>query len=229
MHDDERKGPPAGEDCGRASAQCNQQRRHEDIVAHRAILEPLFSAGYELIPLHAPDAIDRRGRSVGKAPLKPKWRTLPALDLDEVAEHLAHGFNVGVRLRDTDLVVDVDPRHFAECDNPLARLARDFGLPDCPTVATGEGAPRDPLVVALEPIDLTPDLRQVLHRDPELGGLLLVHPDAARDWVAGDVQGAARVVEDGLQHPEAPVRRVATRGLRQPLVELSAHARRNRI
>lgn len=138
MRDDEKGNGPAGGN-GEAIEGTGMRLGQDDIAAHRAVLEPLFSAGYELIPLHAPDALDRRGRGVGKAPLKPKWRTLPALDLDAAAGHLARGCNVGVRLRDTDLVVDVDPRHFAEGDDPLARLLRDFGLPECPTVATGGG------------------------------------------------------------------------------------------
>lgn len=113
--------------------------RQDQIAAHRANLEPLFTAGYELIPLNHPDTRDKKGRNVGKAPAKAKWRTLPALSLDDAIGHLAIGGNVGVRLRDTDLVVDVDPRHFAEGDDPLARLLKDFGLPECPTVVTGGG------------------------------------------------------------------------------------------
>jgi hypothetical protein len=52
---------------------------------------------------------------------------------------MAKGGNIGVRLRDIDLVVDVDPRHFAEGDDPLARLKADFGLPEAPFVRTGGG------------------------------------------------------------------------------------------
>lgn len=52
---------------------------------------------------------------------------------------LKAGANVGVRLRDTDLVIDVDPRHFAEGDDPVARLKADFRLPDAPFVRTGGG------------------------------------------------------------------------------------------
>ena len=36
---------------------------------------------------------------------------MPALD-DKAKARMAAGRNIGVRLRDTDLVIDVDPRHF---------------------------------------------------------------------------------------------------------------------
>jgi len=51
------------------------------------------------------------------------------------------GNNVGVRLRATDLVLDVDPRNFKEGDNPLARLCEDTGLDldTFPHVITGSG------------------------------------------------------------------------------------------
>lgn len=96
--------------------------------------------GYELIPLNAPAALDARGRSIGKAPLKG-WRTSPHLTVDEAAAHMREGHNIGVRLRLCDLVVDVDPRNFEVGDDPVARLQRDLGfrLDDFPKVATGSG------------------------------------------------------------------------------------------
>lgn len=93
---------------------------------------------YELIPLHAPDALDARGRSIGKAPFKG-WRTGPTLTIDEAKRHVAEGSNVGVRLRPSDLVIDVDPRNFAPGDDPVARLeaALDISLDAWPHVVTG--------------------------------------------------------------------------------------------
>lgn len=85
------------------------------------------AAGHELIPID------------GKAPLAKGWPSMPALSLDKAKARMAAGRNVGVRLRDTDLVIDVDPRHFDEDDDPLARLAIDFGLADAPFVMTGGG------------------------------------------------------------------------------------------
>ncbi|MFG1420007.1 DUF5906 domain-containing protein, partial [Xanthobacter sp. V0B-10] len=63
----------------------------------------------------------------------------PAVPLGKAKARMAAGMNVGVRLRDIDLVVDVDPRHFVPNDDPLVRLSIDFGLPDAPFVLTGGG------------------------------------------------------------------------------------------
>ncbi|WGM37526.1 bifunctional DNA primase/polymerase [Caulobacter sp. NIBR1757] len=105
------------------------------------MLEAYQAGGYELIPLHSPDAVDRRGRAIGKAPVGRGWRSAPRLSVEEARAHMASGGNVGVRLRETDLVVDVDPRNFAPGDDPVARLARDLGidLTGYPTVVTGGG------------------------------------------------------------------------------------------
>lgn len=85
------------------------------------------SAGHDLI------AVD------GKKPVASGWRRIAALSSDDAKARMARGGNVGVRLRETDLVVDVDTRHFAAGDDPLARLKADFGLPDAPFVRTGGG------------------------------------------------------------------------------------------
>jgi hypothetical protein len=103
-------------------------------------LLPLIGAGYELIPLHTPNDLDAKGRPIGKAPFKG-WRKDRPLTADEARQHMAEGGNVGVRLRPTDLVVDVDPRNFSEGDAPLDRLQADLGidLSGHPTVVTGSG------------------------------------------------------------------------------------------
>jgi hypothetical protein len=75
----------------------------------------------------------------GKAPAEKGWRRSPPLSLDRAKARMSRGGNIGVRLRDTDLVIDVDPRHFKENDDPLARLMADFGLPEAPFVRTGGG------------------------------------------------------------------------------------------
>ncbi len=102
-------------------------------------LAALGGTAYELIRLHVPSALDARGRPMGKAPFKG-WRDEPAMTAEEAAEHMASS-NVGVRLAADDLVVDVDPRNFAEGDDPLARLRSDLGitLDGYPTVKTGSG------------------------------------------------------------------------------------------
>lgn len=95
---------------------------------------------YELIPLHSPATLDVKGRELGKAPLKG-WRTCPSLDVDDAKQRLAEGSNVGVRLREVDLVIDIDPRNFAPGDDPVKRLsdALEIHLDDWPHVATGAG------------------------------------------------------------------------------------------
>lgn len=75
-------------------------------------LAPHLAAGHELIPLHRWDHADEhrgRRRERGKTPVHSNWTRRPYGDFDASA-HMADGGNVGVRLRATDLIVDVDPR-----------------------------------------------------------------------------------------------------------------------
>jgi hypothetical protein len=70
------------------------------------------------------------------------WRTGDYISVDDAIVHMKSGANVGVRLRAEDLIVDVDPRNFAEGDDPLARLEADLGVSlrdNWPTVLTGSG------------------------------------------------------------------------------------------
>ncbi len=106
-------------------------------------LDPYLNADWQLIPLHRWDYHDQvkgKSRERGKSPADGKWTTKIYKNKDQV-EHLEAGANVGVRLRATDLVIDVDPRNFKEGDDPFARLCEDCGLdPDLyPTVETGSG------------------------------------------------------------------------------------------
>ena len=93
----------------------------------------------DLIPLHRRDAVDAKGRPIGKAPLHSGWRRQTPLTETEAAAHVARGMNLGARLRDDQLVIDADPRNYPAGDNPLARLIADMGLPHGPTVETGGG------------------------------------------------------------------------------------------
>ncbi|MEN3971591.1 DUF5906 domain-containing protein [Sphingomicrobium sp. XHP0235] len=103
-------------------------------------LEAYRASGMELIALHGHEAIGPKGQRLGKVPRKG-WRTSAALTVDEAVEAMEAGTNVGMRLRPTDLVVDVDPRNFAEGDNPLPRLAHaiEIDLDNYPRVVTGSG------------------------------------------------------------------------------------------
>ncbi|MCA3632229.1 MAG: bifunctional DNA primase/polymerase [Methylobacterium sp.] len=93
----------------------------------------------DFIPLHAPKDVNDKGKPLGKAPLRSGWRKSVPMTDAEVSAHLAKGKNVGARLRDDQLVIDADPRNYWPGDDPLARLRRDVGLPDGPTVETGAG------------------------------------------------------------------------------------------
>ena len=98
-----------------------------------ALLAPLVKAGYELVPL----------RPRGKAPRDRNWTRRPYRNGDQVA-HMQDGGNVGVRLRATDLVVDVDPRNFGDVQDgvdPFSEMVLWLGLDpsDWPTIHTGGG------------------------------------------------------------------------------------------
>ncbi len=148
IHEEGRAGRKAAGASGSGLQEDDHHDRSQD-APRRSVAEPLFEpqalapfgGGYELIPLHAPNATGRRGQPLGKAPKASGWRVAPAMTVQEAAEHMATGHNVGVRLRAIDLVVDVDPRNFAEGDDPLRRLGDDLGvdLSVYPTVITGSG------------------------------------------------------------------------------------------
>ncbi|BAN51111.1 VapE domain-containing protein [Metapseudomonas resinovorans] len=91
--------------------------------------EFLAKAGYELIPL----------RHGGKVPRDPNWLRRHYDPVTLIAEARHCGSNLGVRLRPTDLVIDVDPRNGG--DKSLERLVADVGLDldRCPCVFTGGG------------------------------------------------------------------------------------------
>lgn len=98
-------------------------------------LASLVETSYQLMPL----------REIDKRPLHNNWTKRPYKNAEQLA-HMKNGANVGVRLRLVDLVIDVDPRNFAEgetlkTDNPLHRLCTAIGLDleSYPTVRTGGG------------------------------------------------------------------------------------------
>lgn len=91
---------------------------------------PLFTlaaAGYELIPIE------------GKAPVGKGWTSAPPLTAKAAAARLAGDRNVGVRLRNTQVVVDWDPRDPEATPDGLDRFRAEFGLDTHPHVETGGG------------------------------------------------------------------------------------------
>ena len=94
-------------------------------------LRPYRELGFDLIPL----------RMQSKAPLRAGWATLPYEGDEAINRYVLEGYNIGVRLRPTDLVVDVDPRAFAIGENGWEKLQEDFGIDAAiyPVVGTGGG------------------------------------------------------------------------------------------
>lgn len=108
-------------------------------------IRPYKEADYYLIPLHrwnktTTDPRTKREMERGKSPLHAKWRK-KKYTKEEIEQHIAKGKNLGVRLRRTDLVIDVDPRNFPKGDNVLKRFAKDLelDLERYPRVETGSG------------------------------------------------------------------------------------------
>ncbi|MGE0523025.1 MAG: DUF5906 domain-containing protein [Variibacter sp.] len=81
---------------------------------------------------------DKLIRLTGKHPVD-RWRDLPSIGVEGGKRWMAKGGNVGFRMSDTDLVIDIDPRNFPEGEDVLARFLRDFDLPPHPFVLTGGG------------------------------------------------------------------------------------------
>jgi hypothetical protein len=148
------------------------------------------AAGHEFIPLHGASDIGKDGKRIGKQPLYNAWPTKAAMTLEAAVSHMQAGWNVGIRLRDTDLVIDVDPRNFETGDDPVARLWKDFALPGCPFVRTGGGGfhfylrkPSDLEVVdklaAYKGIEFKSKGRQVVAAGS-------IHPDTGRLYALDD-------------------------------------------
>jgi hypothetical protein len=92
-----------------------------------ASLKPYVSYGHELIELN------------GKRPAKRGWREAEPLTSDEAEYCFAVEKNVGVRLGEKDLVIDVDPRNFASGADELGRFLREFDVDVSAVVETGSG------------------------------------------------------------------------------------------
>ncbi|MEE8597818.1 MAG: DUF5906 domain-containing protein [bacterium] len=107
-------------------------------------IRPYINNGWDLIPLHHFEyfSSNKNGEKVcrGKTPVDKGWLT-NAYSNEKMFEHMKDGKNVGVRLRNEDIVIDVDPRNFDNGDEPLLRILSDFNLKieNFPVVETGSG------------------------------------------------------------------------------------------
>lgn len=112
LDDPKGKGPGAE---NTEALQENVRARQDQVTPDASLLEPLFGLGFEFLELHTPSATRtlRSGKvvKVGKAPIHKRWTTAEPLGEVDAYNCLVAGKNVGVRLRDCDLVIDVDPRN----------------------------------------------------------------------------------------------------------------------
>jgi Family of unknown function (DUF5906)/Bifunctional DNA primase/polymerase, N-terminal/Primase C terminal 2 (PriCT-2) len=115
-------GFDSGDNLNSLAERNNVPSKHE-----ATLLNAHFEAGHQLIPLS------------GKKPAESGWRRNGPLSPTRAKARFESGQNIGVRLRNTDLVIDIDPRHFDDGDRPFERLVDEFGLPDAPFVKTGGG------------------------------------------------------------------------------------------
>ncbi|WP_210183133.1 bifunctional DNA primase/polymerase [Bradyrhizobium sp.] len=100
-------------------------------------------SAFDFIPLHRPKAKktypNGKVREVGKAPLHPKWTTKRYDPKAVKAQCEAEERNGGIRLKDAQLVVDIDPRNGGELG--WLTLCHDLGIEEgmFPKVITGSG------------------------------------------------------------------------------------------
>lgn len=119
MHDPGKEKGPGGVTSASETPKDRTVQTQVTPDARRA--EPLFGASFEFLELHVPGATreTKTGKVVklGKAPIHKRWTTAPAGSDDEARYWLECGRNVGVRLRDCDLVIDVDPRNGGDIES----------------------------------------------------------------------------------------------------------------
>lgn len=151
MSDSANENAPKGDESfGARVQQSNGATKHDgrfgdhvaaDSASRKPSLRPYLDAGLTLIPLHRWNAKDSRGRDRGKTPRDGAW-TIKDYDGEAVAAAaFDDGTNVGVRLSASVVVLDVDPRNFADGDDSLLKLMIDTGLDlrGVPHTITGSG------------------------------------------------------------------------------------------
>lgn len=172
-------------------------------------LRPFVRAGYALFPL-------AHGQ---KIPRDAGWR-LKSYTFPQIGGWVRDGGNVGIRLRETDLVIDVDPRNFDPGDDPLARLCETVGvdLSIAPTVMTGRGdGGRHLYYRKPEHVRTVGKLSDFPGIDFRSAGALVVapgsiHPDTGGTYLVnevdappiGNVAEAPATLMDMLKRPERP-------------------------
>ena len=116
------------------------------MIVNMEQLKPYINGEADLIPLNIwnKQTIGKNKKVVlrGKTPLDNNWTKIPK-DNDRTLLMLKKGYNVGYRIPEDILVIDVDPRNFKEGEDSLQELCMFLGIEDladkCPTVVTGSG------------------------------------------------------------------------------------------
>jgi hypothetical protein len=172
---------------------------------HGPALRPYLEQGFTLIPLHKPDATRTENgvaRKIGKAPVHRNW-THRKYNSRNVARQCVHdGCNIGVRLTDEHVVIDVDPRNGG--DEGFFNLCLDIGLDDraFPHVITGSGGShfymvKPPKVRVLDTHKKYPGVEfKSLGRQVVAAGS--IHPDTGKHYRWDDTRPPV------TEMPEAP-------------------------
>ena len=116
------------------------------MIVNKEQLNPYLEQDADLIVLNVwnKQTTDKKGRVQvrGKTPLYPDW-TKSKKNISKALKMADKSFNVGYRLSDTDLIIDVDERNYKEGENSLELLCEFLGVDDLadiyPTVITGSG------------------------------------------------------------------------------------------
>lgn len=110
---------------------------------NRSGFRSYFNSGWQPIPLHrvTDKSKDKSGRlrSKGKRPLHTNWTRKKYGPRKTIERCIADGRNMGIRLTDRQLVIDVDPRNGGT--EGFHQLCKDRGLnpAEYPRVQTGSG------------------------------------------------------------------------------------------
>jgi len=174
----------------------------------------------QLIPLNRWDYQDSKGKLRGKSPRDTDWR-VRKYTTAAITNAIESGCNLGFRMRDTDLVVDMDPRNMeVSLDDAVKYLVEECGVPldEAPAVTTGSGGLHFYLTVPREWVGIRllnslPDLEGVEFKG---SGRQVVAPGSrhpnGKPYVAWENRSMAHV-------PEAPASLL--KALRKPEVDLS--------
>lgn len=107
-------------------------------------LKPYIDAAMEVIPLY-PWNKQVKGKERGKTPVHNEWTVRPYKS-SEVKGWIDKGLNLGVRIKENQLVVDLDPRNYVKGKDSPQLIAELFGywdfeemLWELPVVKTGSG------------------------------------------------------------------------------------------